>query len=128
MVSGAVLVLSWAMDGINEGLTIEFGGPDDVKSDLSGDAVDVGGHADWEKLLGASIVNVTPVWHIPNEGCPEMPWSYRFEFSGKLSLVIALGEAKGIGFTYLPDALVVLFGESISASYEIPASTTSAYG
>jgi hypothetical protein len=128
MVSGAALVLSWAMDGIDEGLAIEFSGPDDVKSDLPGDAINVGGHADWEGLLGASIVDITPAWHIPNEGCPEMPWLYRFEFSDKSSLVVALGEVEGDGFTYSPDSLVVLFDRTLSVSYKIPASTTSAYG
>ncbi len=128
MSDGAALVLSWAMDGVNEGLAIEFRDPEDAGVDLSGDVVDVGGHPDWDRFLGASIVGISPAWHIPNEGCPEMPWAYRFEFSGNLSLVVALGEAKGDSFTYLPDALVVLFDKSLAFSYKIPASATSSYG
>lgn len=113
MANGTALVLSWAMDGVNEGLAIELRDPGELDVDLYGDAIDVSDHVDWARFLGVSIESITPAWHIPNEGCPEMPWAFRFEFSNKSSLVIALGEANGDGFVYLPDALVVIFENSL---------------
>ncbi|MFJ1547636.1 hypothetical protein [Streptomyces sp. NPDC088246] len=128
MAGGAGLVLSWAMDGVNEGLAIEFRDPGESDVDLHGDAIDVSDHVDWTRFLGAPIESITPAWHVPNEGCPEMPWAFRFEFSNKSSLVIALGEAEVGGFTYSPDALVVIFDKRLAVAYKIPASVTSSYG
>ncbi|MFE1079436.1 hypothetical protein ACFW31_13010 [Nocardiopsis alba] len=129
MNSGAVLILSWAMDGVNEGMAIEFRNPGESGVDhLPGDPIDVSGHADWEEFLGVPIVSVEIAWHIPNEGCPEMPWAYSFEFSDESSLVIALGESEGAGFAYIPDALLVIFDKSLASAYKIPASVTSSCG
>lgn len=128
MESGSVLVLAWAMDGVNEGMAIEFGGPGETGAKSLGDPIDVSDHIDWSRFLGASIVSVGVAWHVPNEGCPEMPWAYRFGFSNRSSLVVALGESEGAGFRYMPDALVVIFDEGIAAAYKIPASSTSSFG
>lgn len=57
-----------------------------------------------------------------------MPWAFRFEFFNRSSLVVALGEAEGAGFTYMPDALVVIFDKNLAVGYQIPASATSSYG
>ncbi|BDE44320.1 hypothetical protein SLITK23_75650 [Streptomyces lividans] len=128
MSTGAVLSLSWAMDGLNEGMAIELREPGESDADLPGDTVDVSDHVDWERFLGADIVEIRPDWHVPNDGCPESPWAYRLGFSNKSSLVIALGSAEGKGFTYMPDELIVFFDESLAASYTIPASDTSSRG
>lgn len=128
MESGAALVLSWAMDGVNEGMAIECRAPGDVIEGLPGDPIDVSDHVDWEDFLGVSIVGIEIAWHIPNEGCPEMPWAYNFRFSNESSLVIALGEAAGAGFTYIPDALLVIFDKILAAAYKIPASATPSCG
>ncbi|MCX5263198.1 hypothetical protein [Streptomyces sp. NBC_00199] len=128
MSTGAALSLSWAMDGLNEGMAIELREPGESDADLPGDTVDVSDHVDWERFLGADIVEISPAWHVPNDGCPEMPWAYRLGFSNKSSLVIALGSTEGEGFTYMPDELIVFFDESLAASYTIPASDTSSRG
>ncbi|GAA1324617.1 hypothetical protein GCM10009647_060360 [Streptomyces sanglieri] len=128
MSTGVALSLSWAMDGLNEGMAIELREPGESDADLPGDTVDVSDHVDWERFLGADIVEISPAWHVPNEGCPEMPWAYRLGFSNKSSLVIALGAAEGEGFTYMPDELIVIFDESLAAAYRIPASDTSSRG
>ncbi|MFF0706414.1 hypothetical protein ACFYVC_39595 [Streptomyces tendae] len=128
MSTGAALSLSWAMDGLNEGMAIELREPGESDADLPGDTVDVSDHVDWERFLGADIVEISPAWHVPNDGCPEMPWAYRLGFSNKSSLVIALGSAEGDVFTYMPDELIVFFDESLAASYTIPASDTSSRG
>lgn len=128
MGSGSALVLSWAMDGLNEGLAIEFRNARELDVGLPGDAIDVSDHVDWARFLGVPIASITPVWHVPNEGCSEMPWSFRFEFANGSSLVVALGKAEGSGFTYSPDDLVVIFEKALAAAYRIPASATSSYG
>ncbi|MFE0378917.1 hypothetical protein ACFW1M_25800 [Streptomyces inhibens] len=128
MDSGAALAVSWAMDGVNEGLAIERRAAGETDVNLPGDAIDVSDHVDWVRFLGASITSISPAWHIPNEGCAEMPWAFRFEFANKSSLVVALGEAEGSGFTYSPDALVVIFEKTLAVTYKIPASATSSYG
>jgi len=128
MASGSALVFSWAMDGLNEGLAVELRDFSDLDVNLPGDAIDVSAHADWVGFLGESIAGLTLAWHVPNEGCSEMPWSFRVEFSNKSSLVVALGEAEGSGFTYSPDALVVIFDKYLAITYKIPASVTSSYG
>ncbi|MEU3776094.1 hypothetical protein AB0F11_23335 [Streptomyces sp. NPDC032472] len=125
MASGITLALSWAMDGLNEGLAIELWEAGESNAGSIAETVDVSDHLEWATFLGGSIVNVTPALHVPNEGCPEMPWAFRLDFSNSLSLVIALGESKGSGFTYMPDSLVVIFDESTAAAYRIPASSTS---
>lgn len=126
MDSGTAVVLSWEMDGLNEGLAIESSPTMDAHS-LPGDVIDVSSNADWSRLLGRSIVSISTAWHVPNEGCPEMPWAFRFAFTEGVHLVIALGEAEE-EVAYSPDSLVVIFDEEIAASYRIPASSTSSYG
>ncbi|WP_328443361.1 hypothetical protein OG780_44350 [Streptomyces sp. NBC_00386] len=128
MESGSALVLSWAMDGVNEGMAIELRNPGDTSASLPGDPVDVSDHVDWEGFLGVSIAGIGIAWHIPNDGCPEMPWAYNFRFANESNVVIALGEADGAGFTYMPDALLVIFDKALAAAYKIPASATSSCG
>lgn len=128
LASGAALVLAWDMDGVNEGLAIEYMGPGEVNANLPGDPIDVSGHVDWEGLLGVSIVSIGAAWHVPDEGSPEMPWAYNFTFSNESILVISLGEAEGEGFTYVPDALLVIFERDLAAAYKIPASGTPSCG
>lgn len=128
MESGAVLVLAWAMDGLNEGIATEFRCPGEPGTGSLGDPVDVSDHVDWRRFLGVPIANIGVAWHVPNVGCREMPWAYRFGFSNESSLVIALGESEGAGFAYSPDGLVVIFDDEIASAYTIPASRTSASG
>ncbi|WP_139821047.1 hypothetical protein [Krasilnikoviella flava] len=125
MKSGAVLMLSWAMDGMSEGMAIEIKGPKDDPDSLPGDSVDVTIHVDWIRYLGLSIANIGVSWHIPNEGCPAMPWAYDFDFSDGSSLVVALGEFNNAMPKYLPDALLVFFDVVAATEYKIPANVAS---
>ncbi|MFI9366751.1 hypothetical protein ACIG5E_37760 [Kitasatospora sp. NPDC053057] len=128
MSSGARLILSWAMDGLNEGLAIDFRSVGDDGPNLTGSPVVVSHHKEWQKFIGSSFTSVVPGWHIPNEGCPEMPWSFRLESDALGSVVIALGESVGGDLKYQPDALLVIFDQMLSTSYAIPASSTSSWG
>ncbi|SFE65993.1 hypothetical protein SAMN04487819_1219 [Actinopolyspora alba] len=120
--SGSAVVLSWAVNGPDESLAIELREPAAVIRNLSGEPVDVSDHPDWAPFFGAVVTDIVPAWHVPNEGCSEMPWSFRFEFDVGSSVVVALGEAAGNGFGYLPDELVVIFDSDLAASYVIPGS------
>ncbi|KNB53112.1 hypothetical protein AC230_10475 [Streptomyces caatingaensis] len=128
VLANSVVTLSWAMDGANEGLAIELSGRDAPNAGPSGDMVAVGERMEWVGLLGRSIVSVTPAWHVPNEGCSDMPWAFRMDFSNGSSVVIALGESEGSEITYMPDSLVAIFDEDVADAYRIPASSTSSYG
>ncbi|MEU6662244.1 hypothetical protein [Streptomyces sp. NPDC046821] len=127
MSDNSTLAVYWDMDGLNEGLTIEMR-PAKAASSPPVETVDVSNRSEWTDYLGSSISSISPAWHIPNEGCPQMPWAYRFDFSNGRNFVIALGESQGAGFTYMPDSLLVLFSDSMAAEYRIPASRTSALG
>ncbi|WP_218119857.1 hypothetical protein [Actinopolyspora mzabensis] len=128
MESGSALILSWDMDGLNEGIAADFRGPGEEGANLPGDPIDVSDHIDWEEFLGVSIVSINAAWHVPNEGCPEMPWSYHFMFSDDSSVTIALGGDNGVGLRYIPDALVVILDKEMAATYKIPASSTPSCG
>ncbi|MEV1129774.1 hypothetical protein [Agromyces sp. NPDC049794] len=126
--SNSWLVFSWAMDGLREGLAVELtvsGMPDSI---ANGDLLDVSSIPDWMSQLGGSIVGIAVTWHVPNEGCPEMPWSFRLDLSNGSSVVIALGEADGSAFAYSPDSLLVFFDSELARGYRIPASSTSSFG
>jgi len=128
MRSGVRLILSWAMDGFAEGVAVDLRLADESEPDLAGDLIDVSRNEEWARFVGQPLTVLVPVWHIPNDGCPKMPWSFRLEFDTLGGVVIALGEAVGEAVKYQPDALLVIFGEELSKSYRIPASVNSAWG
>lgn len=123
MDSGDVVIVSWQMDGVNEGSEIESRSTEDVGS-LPGDGIDVSSYADWSRLLGCSIVGISTAWYAPNEGCPEIPWAFRFSFAENSH---ALGGSED-ELEYSPDSLVVILDEEAATSYRIPDSSTSSYG
>ncbi|MGJ7906667.1 hypothetical protein ACOQFL_09325 [Actinopolyspora sp. H202] len=120
--SGSVVMLSWVINGLEERLAIEIKDTAAVGRDLSGDPVDVSDLPDWDPFLGSVITDIVAAWHVPNEGSSAMPWSFRFEFDVGSSVVVALGEAAGRGFSYLPDELVVIFDGDLADAYVNPGS------
>ncbi|THV41217.1 hypothetical protein [Glycomyces buryatensis] len=126
--NGSALVFTWSMDGLNEGLAIGYRSGETLDNPSLGTPIDVTDNEDWSVLLQKNIVSIKPVRHIPNDGCPEMPWAFRLQFSNGADLVIALGESENGNLIYLPDALLVIFDETTARSYKIPASSTSSFG
>lgn len=128
MASGGILSFSWEMQGLDEGLGISWAPSTEADWKRLGDTVCVTEEREWQRLLGSSIESISPAWHVPNEGCPEMPWSFRLDWSSKAKLAVALGESDGAGLTYMPDSITVIFDEALASQYRIPASRTSSLG
>ncbi|WP_326687771.1 hypothetical protein OIE63_11815 [Streptomyces sp. NBC_01795] len=128
MEAGIVLAFSWAMDGLKEGLAVELREEDDSSRRAAECAVEVTERSEWARFLGQSVTGAGIAWHVPNEGTPEMPWSFRVDFANSESIVIALGESDDSttsGIRYMPDSLVVIFDRFLADSYRIPASDIS---
>ena len=128
VISGSTVVLSWAMDGLAEGMAIGLRDPGELEGSPAGAAVDVTAHTDWRRFLGKPISDVAAAWHVPNEGCGEMPWAFRVDLSGETGFVVALGESTATDLTYVPDAILVIFEKRLAEAYRIPAGATSSYG
>ncbi|MGH9338550.1 MAG: hypothetical protein ACRD1R_02925 [Acidobacteriota bacterium] len=127
LVGGAKLAVSWEMDGLNEGLSINLDSGDSNSEDRQGELVDVSTTDGWKRVLGRKIEGLAFASHIPNDGCPEALWSIRLDLSGTASVVIALGEMRGDHLGYLPDGLVVIFNEVEARSYRILSSSQSSW-
>jgi hypothetical protein len=55
-------------------------------------------------------------------------WALALNFRNAASVAVALGELVDDMPSYLPDSLVVLFGQEAAESYRIASSPTSAWG
>ncbi|MDA8369107.1 MAG: hypothetical protein M0026_04485 [Nocardiopsaceae bacterium] len=123
--AGTRLVVSWAMDGIVQGLgrrMLPQGHEDPVR-----DSVEVGGMEQWRPRLGRTVLRAGLASHVAEDDCAPTYWSLRLEFDGGRSPVIALGEADEGGH-HQPDALVVLFDEDTARGYVPVSSSTPAWG
>jgi hypothetical protein len=117
---GSSAVISWAMDGLVEGLGLRTRLTADVE--VTGDDADATTTVEWQDLVGQRIEAVAAAWHIPNEGCPETLWATRLVLSGGESITIALGEIEDDVLRYHPTALLVLFGDLAALAYQPPGS------
>lgn len=123
--SGIRFVVSWAVDGLVQGLgqrVLSEGFEGRV-----GTVVDVSTMDQWKPLLGRAISRIGLASHVTEDGCPSTYWSMRIEFEGEGSFVIALGEVDE-ELEYHPESLVVLFDEATARSYYIFSSGMSAWG
>jgi hypothetical protein len=123
---GTGAIVSWAMDGLVEGIDLKI----QPKSDglLEIDEVDVTASDEWRNLVDRVIEQVAVGWHIPNEGCPNTLWCVRLSLSKGAMVAVALGQLDHDIVQYQPDELVVLFDEAAARAYHPPASTDSAFG
>ncbi len=122
----ASAVVSWAMDGLVEGIDLRIRRSAATAVEL--DETDVTATLEWRSLVNHVIDEVAAAWHVPNEGCPDTLWAVRLTLSEGLTVAIGLGEVEADVAQYQPDALVVLFGESAARAYQPPASTDTAFG
>ena len=123
---GTSAVVSWAMDGLVEGIDLRicrgFG------TELQIDETDVAATPEWRCVVDHVIEAVAVAWHVPNEGCPNTLWAARLSLSEGVVTAIALGEVEAGIIQYQPDALVVLFDETTARAYKLPASAETAFG
>jgi len=124
---GNTAVISWAMDGLVEGLGLQIWTDSDAMT-LRNDQTEVSATPEWRPLVGETVDAVGGAWHVPNEGCPDTLWAIRLSLSGGSSVAVGLGEVEDDVVQYQPDALVVLFGEAAARRYRAPASVESAFG
>lgn len=108
MGNDTALSLWWSMKGLDEGLALGVGDLMDVAP--LGSPVMVTEHPDWVDATGTPIRDVHPVFHVPNAGCPRMPWGYRLELENSNTVAVALGVVVDDALQYLPTSLIVLFG------------------
>lgn len=76
-----------------------------------------------EELISIRISQHRPV---PTQG--DCLWALALTFRNAASVAVALGELVDDVPSYLPDSLVVLFGQEVAESYRISSSPTSAWG
>lgn len=118
----AVIVTSWAMEGLTEGIDVS------LDHDALPNATNVQGTPRWRPFVGQTLQEAAASWHVPNEGCPVTLWAIRLTFTHASSVSIALGEIEDGDVQYQPDALLVLFGESAARAYRPPAALDNALG
>lgn len=123
---GTSAVVSWAMDGVLEGVDLRISRS--LGTELEIDSTDVTATPEWRSLVNHVIDEVGAAWHVPNEGCPDIVWAVRLSLSDGSAVTIALGEVETDIVQYQPDALVVLFHEAAARAYQPPASAETAFG
>jgi hypothetical protein len=123
---GMSAVVSWAMDGLVEGIDLRI--RRSAGTTLEIDETDVTATPQWRSLVDHVIDEVAAAWHVPNEGCPDTLWAVRLSLSEGFTIAFALGEVEADVVQYQPDALVVLFDETAARAYEPLASAETAFG
>ena len=123
---GGFAVVSWAMNGVLEGIDLRICRGPGIAPEL--DETDVTATPEWRSVVDHVIGDVAAAWHVPNEGCPSTVWAVRLSLSEGSTIAIALGEVEADIVQYQPDALVVLFDETTARAYHPPASAETAFG
>ena len=103
------------MDGFVEGVDLRSVQASETPE--GEDETDVTIVEQWRSLVGRVVEEVAAAWHVPNEGCPKTLWAIRLTLSGAFSVAIGLGEIRNEALQYQPDALVVIFDETIARAY-----------
>jgi hypothetical protein len=122
-----LITVSWAMEGVIEGLSAELSGEAMGPSNDPLHVQDVGATAEWLPYIDRPFGNLAFAWQVANASCPETLWSLRFNI-GDGAVTVALGEQGGGHIEYQPDSLLVIFDQEIALRYRIPASLESAWG
>jgi hypothetical protein len=123
---GACAVVSWAMDGLVEGIDLRI--QRSPGAGLEVDETDVTATPEWRDRMGQVIIEVAAAWHVPNEGCPDTLWALRVSLGDGSTIAVALGTVEADVVGYQPDALGVLFAETAARAYQPPASAETAFG
>lgn len=125
---GIVFRAAWQMHDVEQGLL--FGpAPTERPWPSPVTASDVSGSEHWRALIDKRVREVVLAWHVAEEGASESVWAVRIQLDEGLSIVVALGTVlNGPPIAYMPNAVVVIFDETMARCYTIPTSSTSALG
>ena len=122
------LNVMWMIEGVREGLGFVVDPDQQFYEDEGLRAVDVSSELHWVPRLGVPVMSSGVGWQLSDDDAMRGIWSFSLGF-GERSVTMALGEASetGIGITYQPDSVAVIFDESIARRYRIPASAEPAW-
>jgi len=125
-----VLVAMWWMEGVREGLGFIVDPDEQFYDDEALQLVDVTSENRWTVIRASTPVSSALSWHLPDDEAPKCAWSFRLNFESGLSVTVALGDVDeaGVGLTYQPDSVAVIFDETVAQRYRILASSESAWG
>jgi hypothetical protein len=126
--AGTTMALLWEMEGTSEYLSARLAvGPQEPPTELV-EALDVSDRPAWQPYLGERFTQAGAAWHVPAEGEPRQLWAVRLGAPQRPAVTVALGELRGVRPTYLPDSVVVLFGQEQAEAYRIASADLSAWG
>lgn len=125
--AGTTLALLWQMDNHSQYLSARLAdGPQQPPTELI-EAVDVSDLPAWQPYLGVQLSRAGASWHIPWNCEDSHLWSVRLGGPDQ-AFTIALGELRASQPTYLPDSVVVLFGQRQAKNYRITDADPPAWG
>jgi hypothetical protein len=121
------VIISWLMENEIECLNVRSGSVAAVIPDYS-KTIDLSARPGWEACVGEELISVRVSRHRPVPTQGDCLWALALTFRNATSVAVALGELVDDIPSYLPDSLVVLFGQQAAQSYWISGSPTSAWG
>lgn len=124
---GIPVVISWLMENEIECLNVRSRGVAAVIPDYS-KTIDLSARPGWEACVGGELISVRTSRHRPVPAQGDCLWALALTFRNAASVAVALGELVDDIPSYLPDSLVVIFGQEAAESYRISGSPTPAWG
>lgn len=123
---GVPIAISWQMENEMECLSVRPQSAGDVAHYSK--IIDLSAHPGWEACVGEELISIRVSQYRPASTQDDCLWALAFIFRNAVSIAVALGELVDDMPSYLPDSLVVLFGQEAAESYRIAGSPTSAWG
>lgn len=123
---GMSIVIYWLMENEIECLSVRSRSVADVIPAHS-KTIDMSARPGWDACVGEELISVRISQHrpVPAQDCL---WALALIFRNAASVAVALGEIVDDIPSYLPDSLIVIFGQEAAESYRISGSRTSAWG
>jgi hypothetical protein len=124
---GFVVGIFWQMENELECLRVvrqEMGG---VASGYS-KIIDVSSYSGWSNRIGKKVAGFRASWHRPAFSEVECLWAFTVLLEDAEPATVALGELLTDVPSYLPDSLVVLFGQNTAQDFQLAVGSASAWG
>jgi len=115
---GMTLLCSWAMEGFEEGVDLESGPEDTLRSPEARESeFRVAETGQWSGLRGDVLSGVGAAWQLRSQLAPETVWAVKLSFASGRTVMIALGEVRNGRIHYQPDNLTVFFNPNEAEHY-----------